>query len=77
MPSVQIKHVPEDVHAVLRRRAALAGQSLQEYLLAKLVKEAGAEPIEEIFARVERERSGVSIDIDEVVAIIRSDRDSR
>jgi plasmid stability protein len=40
MPSVQVKDVPEDVHATLRRRAAVAGQSLQEYLLARLVNEA-------------------------------------
>src|SRR5438309_995254 len=33
MPSVQIKDVPAEVHATLRRRAATAGQSLQEYLL--------------------------------------------
>ena len=40
MPSVQIKNVPEQTHAVLRRRAAQANQSLQEYLLARLVEEA-------------------------------------
>ena len=33
MPSVQIKDVPAEVHAELRRRAGAAGQSLQEYLL--------------------------------------------
>ncbi|MGH3595358.1 MAG: FitA-like ribbon-helix-helix domain-containing protein, partial [Mycobacterium sp.] len=32
MPSVQIKDVPENVHRVLRERAARAHQSLQEYL---------------------------------------------
>jgi antitoxin FitA len=41
MPSVQIKDVPDEVHAVLRRRAALNGQSLQEYLLDRLACEAG------------------------------------
>jgi len=34
MPSVQIKDVPEQTHAVLRQRAAAAHQSLQEYLRA-------------------------------------------
>ncbi|WP_415170118.1 FitA-like ribbon-helix-helix domain-containing protein [Nocardioides sp.] len=34
MPTIQIKHVPEATHAVLRRRADAAGQSLQEYMTA-------------------------------------------
>lgn len=45
MPSVQIKNVPEDVHRILRTRAAAASQSLQEYLLARLVEEARTEPV--------------------------------
>jgi plasmid stability protein len=41
VPSIQVKDVPDDVHATLRRRAAAAGQSLQEYLLARLTEDAG------------------------------------
>lgn len=41
MKSVQIKNVPEGTHAVLRKRAAGVGMSLQEYLLAHLIAEAG------------------------------------
>lgn len=51
MPSIQIKHVPADVHAVLRRRAAAAGQSLQEYLLVRLTEEARQESVEEVLER--------------------------
>ena len=40
MPSIQVKDVPDEVHATLRKRAASAGMSLQEYLLARLVTEA-------------------------------------
>ena len=40
MPSVQVKDVPEHTHAVLRRRAAAAHQSLQEYLRMRLIAEA-------------------------------------
>ena len=36
MTSVQIKDVPEETHRVLRRRAAEAHQSLQEYLRSRL-----------------------------------------
>lgn len=43
MPTVQIRDVPEDVHLAYRRRAAEAGMSLQEFLLAELV--AGAQTL--------------------------------
>ena len=42
MATVQIKGVPEATHAELRRRAAEAHQSLQEYLRAELTTAASA-----------------------------------
>ena len=51
MPSVQIKNVPPEVHRVLRRRAAIAGQSLQEYLLATLKQQTQEETLEEVLDR--------------------------
>lgn len=51
MPSIQIKNVPEQTHGVLRARAAAAGQSLQEYLRARLIEEAAAPTVEEILDR--------------------------
>ena len=36
--SIQIRGVPEEVHAVLRMRAAAAGQSLSEYLLHEAIR---------------------------------------
>lgn len=76
MPSVQIKHVPEQTHAVLRRRAAQANQSLQEYLLARLVEEAAAPTLDEILDRA-GSRAGGSVTLDEATAAIRADRDRR
>jgi hypothetical protein len=38
MPNVQIREVPDDVHAALVRKAELAGQSLQQYLSAQLAR---------------------------------------
>ena len=76
MPSVQIKHVPEQTHAVLRRRAAQANQSLQEYLLARLVEEAAAPTLDEILDRA-GSRAGGSVTLDEATEAIRSDRDRR
>jgi antitoxin FitA len=78
MPSIQIKHVPPDVHRVLRRRAADAGMSLQEYLLKTLTEQARQPTLEEVFERIERDASGVTgVSIDEIVQIIRDERDSR
>jgi len=50
VPSVQVKDVPEDVHAALRRQAALRGQSLQEYLLALLSDHARNPTVDEVLA---------------------------
>lgn len=77
MPNIQVKNVPDDVHKVLRHRAVEAGQSLQEYLLAKLTTDAKQPTLDEIFARIEAEERGGRAPLDEVVRLIRSDRDSR
>jgi hypothetical protein len=58
MPSVQIKDVPEHTHAVLRRRAAAANQSLQGYLRARLIEVANEPSLDEILDRAARPASG-------------------
>lgn len=78
MTSIQVKNVPEDVHRVLRRRAAEAGMSLQEYLLAKLTEDARQPTLEEIFARIGTgERTGGRLSLDEAVRYLHEERDSR
>ena len=76
MPSIQIKDVPAETHAVLRTRAAAAGQSLQEYLWAKLVRDAATPTMNEALRRVERALS-TEVPVADVVAVIRADRDRR
>jgi hypothetical protein len=76
MRSVQIKNVPDDVHAVLRRRAAEAGQSLQEYLLVLLSEHAGQPTLDEVLDSVSG-LTGGNFSSDFVVTAIRADRDSR
>jgi hypothetical protein len=76
MPSIQVKDVPDEVHATLRRRAAGAGMSLQEYLLAHLVEEASAPTIDEVLERA-GQRAGGRVSIREAVAAVRADRDAR
>lgn len=76
MKNIQIRNVPEKTHSVLRRRASAAGMSLQEYLLA-MVNEAASKPtVEELLRRVAR-RTGGRFLIQDAVADLRSDRDSR
>ncbi len=76
MPSVQIKAVPDDVHAELRRRAANAGKSLQEYLLGRLVEEAGRPSLDDLLARA-GQRSGGRVTFGFAREVVREDRDSR
>ena len=52
MASLQIREVPEDVHRILKSRAAAAGQSLSEYALAELRKSAERPTIAELTARI-------------------------
>jgi hypothetical protein len=51
MTSIQIKGVPERTHAVLRKRATAAHQSLQEYLLQHLIEEADRPTLDEVLER--------------------------
>lgn len=76
MKNIQIRNVPDKTHAILRRRAADAGMSLQEYLLG-LVNEASARPtIEEVMRRAGR-RTGGRLSTKQAVAALGRDRDKR
>jgi antitoxin FitA len=76
MPSLQIKDVPEQTHAVLRRRAAAAHQSLQEYLRVRLIEEASRPTLDEVLDRAGG-RSGGSVPLTDAVSTVRSDRARR
>jgi antitoxin FitA len=76
MPSIQIKDVPEQTHAVLRQRAAAAHQSLQEYLRSRLIEEASQPTLEEILDRAGG-RSGGSVPLAAAAAVLRDDRARR
>jgi len=76
MPSVQIKDVPDETHAVLRRRAAAAHQSLQEYLRSRLIEEASTPTLEEVLDRAGG-RAGGSVSFREAARAVRQNRDRR
>lgn len=76
MHSVQVKNVPDDVHAVLRERAAASGRSLQEYLLARLIDEARQPTVDQVLARVSGQHGGRAR-LTDAVEHLRSDREGR
>lgn len=76
MPSIQIKDVPEETHAVLRQRAAEARQSLQEYLRSRLIDEASTPTLDEILNRAGG-RAGGSASFAASTEALREDRDRR
>ncbi|CAN5182626.1 hypothetical protein BH20ACT9_BH20ACT9_24000 [soil metagenome] len=76
MPSVQIKDVPEHTHAVLRRRAAAAHQSLQEYLRMRLIEEAETPTIDEVIERAGG-RAGGRVPFPVAADVVREDRARR
>lgn len=76
MPSVQIKDVPDDVHAVLRRRAAGSGQSLQEYLWALLADHARSPTLEEVLDRA-GSRDGGQLPLAAATVAVRAGRGRR
>jgi antitoxin FitA len=71
--SIQIRNVPDGVHQTLRARAAAAGLSLSEYLLAEVTRVAQHPPVADVLARA-AERSG-GTRTDKIVAAVRSGRD--
>jgi hypothetical protein len=76
MPSVQIDDVPDDVYAVLRRRAAAADQSLEHYLRTLLVAEASRPTLDEVLDRAEG-RVGGQVNLEVAVQAVRDDRARR
>ncbi|WP_199522527.1 FitA-like ribbon-helix-helix domain-containing protein [Geodermatophilus marinus] len=80
MPTIQIRDVPEDVHRTYRRRAAEAGMSLQEFLLAELVEGARAQTPAEVVAEVrqqEQRSGGHGFSPLSSAGFVRADRDQR
>lgn len=53
MPSISIRNVPEATRDALAAKAAQAGQSLQEYLLARLIEIGDRVELAEVIAEME------------------------
>jgi len=72
MPNVQVRAVPDQVHRRLKAQAQLAGQSLNEYLLARMSEIAATPTVPELAAQI-RERG--AYDGPSSAEIIRAERD--
>ncbi len=70
--SIQIRNVPDGVHRTLRARAATAGVSLSEYLLAEITRVAERPPVADVLVRAGNRAGGVRAE--RIVRAVRSGR---
>jgi len=73
--TIQIRDVPDDVHAKLRARAAAAGLSLSDYLRKQIEASASKPTVSEVLARAQQRAGTVSRDA--IVTAVRAGRDDR
>ena len=71
---VQIRNVPDALHRKLKARAAVAGQSLSDYLLTEIERMAARPSREEMLARLHG-RTRVRLKTP-VAVVIREERES-
>lgn len=73
MKTIQVRKVPDDVHRVLRGRAAAAGVSLSDFALAELERVARHPPVADVLARARSRAGGASTEA--IVDAVRDGRD--
>ncbi|HUZ28593.1 MAG TPA: hypothetical protein VMU90_05085 [Solirubrobacteraceae bacterium] len=57
---IQVRNVPDDVHKILKARAAASGMSLSDYIKRDLEESASRPTMEEIDRRIRsRQQSGI------------------
>lgn len=72
---IQLRNVPETLHRTLKARAAMAGMSLSDYLLAEIREVAERPTLTELRARM-HQRKPVAVPID-TARLVREERESR
>lgn len=70
---IQIRNVPDDLHALLKARAAMARMSLSDYLLKELARTTQRPTLDEWLDEVRR-RPAVPLDADEAATLIHASR---
>ena len=72
---IQLRNVPDALHRRLKSRAAMAGMSLSDYLLAEIAQVAERPTVDELRARL-ASRSAPALKISPAKAV-RAERDGR
>jgi len=72
---IQLRNVPDALHRTLKARAALAGMSLSDYLLAEIRQVAERPTLAELQKRMRR-RQPVNLP-EPATATVRAERDGR
>ncbi|MFZ0889497.1 MAG: hypothetical protein WA005_13670 [Candidatus Binataceae bacterium] len=72
---IQVRNVPDTLHRTLKARAALAGMSLSDYLLAEMRRIAERPTLDELRKRLQQ-RAPVALPIPAARAV-RTERDAR
>ena len=72
---IQVRNVPDAIHRKLKARAALAGMSLSDYVLAELRRSLDRPTKEEILTRI-ASRDPVRLS-ESIVDAIRAEREGR
>lgn len=76
MTALQIRNLPDDVHRRLKSRAAQNGMSLSEYA-TRILRESVEKPtLDELWERIKARGPAGTATTEDVVAIIRADRES-
>jgi len=71
---IQVRNVPEDVHRVLKARAAQAGMTLSDYVLRELTAVARRPSLSEVVARIGARDRAKPFDS---AAVVRAEREGR
>jgi plasmid stability protein len=71
--TLQIRNVPEELHARIKARAAAEGLSISDYLLQEITKVAERPSMREVLERAAA-RPGFDVDTKDIVAAIREAR---
>ena len=73
--TIQLRNVPDRWHRILKARAAMAGMSLSDYLLAEIKEIAERPTLAELRERLHKRRP-VSVQID-TARMVREEREAR
>jgi hypothetical protein len=71
---IQIRNVPDELHRDLKKRAALAGMSMSDYIKRELDRKSRKSTIREIRERSRGRSAGSTLTTQKIVDIIRESR---